>query len=98
MLSFLEKLSFDINRATFILLDNTRTHNTKDIIKRVPYWQKRVLFILFLSPYSPHLNIEKSICRKLKKEWLDPEDYLSKATLGYALNRFMADMGKEAKN
>lgn len=38
ILNFLEKLSFEINRTTFIVLDNARIHKTKDIIERTPYW------------------------------------------------------------
>lgn len=94
ILSFLEKLSWDINRTTFVVLDNARIHKTKDITERIPYWQKRGLFLFFLPPYSPHLNIAETLWRKLKKEWLNPEDYLTKDALGYALNRCMADMGK----
>lgn len=94
ILSFLEKLSLDINRTTFVVLDNARIHKTKDITERIPYWQKRGLFLFFLPPYSPHLNIAETLWRKLKKEWLNPEDYLTKDALGYALNRCMADMGK----
>lgn len=94
ILSFLEKLSLDINRTTFVVLDNAGIHKTKDITERIPYWQKRGLFLFFLPPYSPHLNIAETLWRKLKKEWLNPEDYLTKDALGYALNRCMADMGK----
>lgn len=93
ILNFLEQLSFKISRTTFIVLDNARIHKTKDILERIPYWQKRGLFLFFLPPYSPHLNIAETLWRKLKKEWLNPEDYLNKDTLGYALNRCMADMG-----
>jgi hypothetical protein len=39
------------------------------------------------------LNIAETLWRKLKKEWLDPPDYLTKDNLAYALNRCMADMG-----
>ena len=49
--------------------------------------------INFLPPYSPHLNIAETIWRKLKKEWLNPEDYLDKNALFYALNRCMANLG-----
>jgi transposase len=93
ILNFLEQLSFKISRTTFIVLDNARIHKTKDSRQRIPYWQKRGLFLFFLPPYSPHLNIAETLWRELKKEWLDPKDYLSKDTLGYALNRCMADMG-----
>ncbi|TAE31706.1 MAG: transposase, partial [Candidatus Kapaibacterium sp.] len=54
---------------------------------------ERGLFIFFLPPYSPHLNIAETLWRKLKKEWLSREDYLSKGTLFYAVNRCMANVG-----
>ncbi|KAA6329410.1 hypothetical protein EZS27_021773, partial [termite gut metagenome] len=42
--------------------------------------------------YSPHLNIAETIWRKLKKEWLDPEDYFDKDSLFYAVNRCLANL------
>jgi hypothetical protein len=35
--------------------------------------------------------------RKLKKEWLNPEDYLSKDELFYATNRCLANVGINLK-
>jgi transposase len=75
-------------------LDNARIHKTKDIKERIPFWHKRGLFLFFLPPYSPHLNIAETLWRKLEKEWLDPAYYLTQDDLAYALNRCMADMGK----
>ncbi|MDR2087074.1 MAG: transposase, partial [Dysgonamonadaceae bacterium] len=57
-------------------------------------WQQRGLFITFLPPYSPHLNIAETVWRKLKKEWINPEDYLGKDKLFYATNRWLATLGK----
>jgi len=75
------------------LLDNASVHKAKIIRERMPHWQKRGLFIFFLPPYSPHLNIAETIWRKLKKEWLDPQDYLEKDSLFYATNRCLANLG-----
>ncbi|KAA6326056.1 hypothetical protein EZS27_024792, partial [termite gut metagenome] len=61
--------------------------------ERIPYWQERGLFLFFLPPYSPHLNIAETIWRKLKKEWLDPEDHFDKDSLFYAVNRCLANLG-----
>lgn len=94
---FLEKFSFEIKRTTFVVLDNARIHKTKAIRERIPYWQRRGLYLFFLPPYSPHLNIAETLWRKLKKEWLDPPDCLSKDNLAYALNRCLADMGTGQK-
>jgi transposase len=86
VLNFPDKFSFDMRHTTFLVPDNARIHKTKAIRERIPYRQKRGLFLFFLPPYSPHLNIAETLWRKLKKEWLDPSDYLTEDDLAYALN------------
>jgi transposase len=66
VLGFLENFSFEIKRITFVVLNNARIHKTKAIMERIPYWQKRGLYLFFLPPYSPHLNIAETLWRKLK--------------------------------
>lgn len=89
----LEQFSFQINKTTFIVLDNARIHKTKAINERIAYWQKRGLYLFYLPPYCPHLNIAETLWRKLKKEWLNPEDYLGRDELFYATNRCLANIG-----
>jgi transposase len=90
VIEFLEKLSFGIKKKTVLILDNASVHKSHSIIERVPFWQWRGLF---LPPYSPHLNIAETVWIKLKKEWLNPEDYLEKDKLFYATNRWLAALG-----
>ena len=97
VLEYMENFSFHITRKTFVVLDNARLHKAKIIVERIPYWQKRGLYIFFLPPYSPHLNIAETVWRKLKKEWLNPEDFLYKDNLFYVVNRCMADLGNNLK-
>jgi transposase len=76
-----DKLSpFKIQKETVLILDNASVHRAKIIKERIPFWQDRGLFIAFLPPYSPHLNIAETVWRKLKKEWINPEDYMEKDT------------------
>lgn len=93
--SFLDNLSLNIRKETVVVLDNARVHAAKIIQECIPTWQHRGLFILLLPPYSPHLNIAETLWRKLKKEWINPQDYLTKDSLGYAVNRCMANIGQE---
>ncbi|MDR0605385.1 MAG: IS630 family transposase [Bacteroidales bacterium] len=93
ILEYMEAFSFQTSKKTFVVLDNARVHKAKAIQERMPYWQKRGLYIFFLPPYSPHLNIAETLWRKLKKEWLNPEDYLYRDNLFYAINRCMASLG-----
>lgn len=92
---FLDFLSLKITKETFLVLDNASIHKAKIVQECIPYWQKRGLFILYLPPYSPELNLAETVWRKMKTEWIDPEDYLEKDSLFYAVNRFLANLGKK---
>ena len=90
----LERLSFQIRKQTFVVVDCASVHTAKVIKERLDIWQQRGLYIFYLPPYSPHLNIAETLWRKLKMEWLVPEDYLEKDDLFYATNRCLANVGK----
>jgi transposase len=91
----LEKLSVRIHKETVVVLDCARIHTSQLIQQGLPYWQQRGLFILFLPPYSPHLNLAETLWRKLKTEWLRPEDYSEKEGLFYTVNQCLATVGRE---
>ena len=40
-----------------VVLDNARVHTSKAFQERREAWEKRGLFIFYLPPYSPHLNL-----------------------------------------
>jgi transposase len=89
IIDFLEEFSFKIQKQTVIILDNARVHSAKKVKERFVFWQKRGLYIFYLPPYSPHLNIIERLWKELKARWLKPEDYISFDDLQYAtLNCF----------
>lgn len=92
---FLDRLSFKIKKDTFVVLDNASVHRGKLIAELRPIWEKRGLFLFFLPPYSPHLNIAETLWRILKGKWLRPADYASTGSLMYATNRALAALGSE---
>lgn len=92
---FLDRLSFRIRRNTFVVLDNASVHRCKLIRELRPIWEKRGLFLFFLPPYSPHLNIAETLWRILKGKWLRPVDYFSTDALLYATYRALAAIGSE---
>lgn len=91
----LDSLSMRLVRETVVVLDCARIHTGKLVQSRLVDWQARGLFVLYLPPYSPHLNLAETLWRKLKAEWLRPDDYLDKDGLFYAVNRCLANVGKE---
>ena len=92
---FLDRLSLRIRKNTFVVLDNATVHRCKLMRELRPIWEKRGLFLFFLPPYSPHLNIAETLWRILKGKWLRPVDYCSTDSLLYATDRALAALGSE---
>jgi transposase len=93
----LERLSFSIRKMTVLVLDNARVHTSQQVQERRPFWQQRGLFIFYLPPYSPHLNIAETLWRKLKYEWLQPADYATTDGLFYRVRQALAAVGTSLK-
>ncbi len=93
MVEQLEELSFAIEGMTVVVLDNARVHKSKQVQERRAFWEQRGLFLFYLPPYSPHLNIVEVLWRKLKYEWLQPADYHSAQTLFYQTRQALAAVG-----
>ncbi len=93
----LERFSFSLRKLTVVVLDNAKIHTGKQIRERIEYWQRRGLFVFYLPTYSPHLNIAETVWRKLKYEWLAPEDYASKEHLQYAVKQALWAFGRSLK-
>lgn len=89
----LERLSFGVERITVVVLDNAPVHVAKRVQERRGFWQERGLFLFYLPPYSPHLNIAEVLWRKLKYQWLRPQDYLETQTLFYQVRQALAAVG-----
>ena len=92
---FFDRLSLRVRKNTFVVLDNASVHRCRLMRELRPIWEKRGLFLFFLPPYSPHLNIAETLWRILKGKWLRPVDYCSKDSLLYATNRALAALGTE---
>ncbi|WP_254361441.1 transposase [Prevotella melaninogenica] len=88
--NFLDRMSLRISKRTFVVLDNASVHRCRLMRELRPLWEKRGLFLFFLPPYSPHLNIAETLWRILKGKWLRPVDYLYTDALLYATNRALA--------
>ena len=55
------------------------------------------IYIFFLPTYSPHLNLIETLWRKIKYEWLKPQDYLNFEILTDAVESIILDVGKKYK-
>ena len=89
----LERLSLGLKRQTVVVLDNAPAHVAKRVEKCREFWQQRGLCLFFLPPYSPHLNIAEVLWRKLKYQWLRPQDYPETDALFYQVRQALAAVG-----
>lgn len=95
IIEVLDGLSLSINKPTVVVLDNARPHTARKVKRLFRIWRQRGLYIFYLPPYSPHLNIIERLWKELKEGWLKPSDYQSADTLFYAVDRICANIGKE---
>lgn len=91
----LDRLSWQLTKHTVVVLDNARVHQNGKVRAMQSIWARRGLFIFFLPPYSPHLNIIERLWKELKTRWLRPQDYVDKEQLFYSLNLILNAIGKD---
>jgi len=93
VIEFLDTLWLKVEKNTCIVLDNASVHRSGKIKKLRSIWEHRGLYLFYLPPYSPHLNIAETLWRVMKGKWIRPQDYICKDTLFYTVNRALADIG-----
>jgi transposase len=94
IVEFLDDLSLKVSRKTVLVLDNASIHKAKKVQVLLDHWQKRGLYIFFLPPYSPQLNIAERLWKEIKERWIKPSDYIDAESLFYAVDRIYANIGK----
>lgn len=65
-----ESLLPTLERPTVLVLDNAGVHRAKIVQDKRKEWRKKGLRLLFLPPYSPHLNRIEILWRQVKYRWL----------------------------
>lgn len=95
VINWLDNFASTINKVTVVVLDNAPWHISKAIEAKIKAWEKQGLIIFYLPPYSPHLNPIEILWRKIKLEWLRPEDYSSKESLHQAVNNIFHNYDTE---
>ena len=95
ILETLDELSLAIHKPTVVVLDNAKPHTARKVKQLFTIWQSRGLYIFYLPPYSPHLNIIERLWKEFKEGWLKPTDYQSADSLFYAVNSICAAIGRD---
>lgn len=92
---FIDNFSLTITRPTFIVLDNASVHTGGKMKEMVEKWRRRGLYIFYLPPYSPHLNIAETLWRILKTKWIKPCHYIDTSTLFNVTHEILGRIGEK---
>ncbi|MCC8120184.1 MAG: IS630 family transposase [Bacteroidales bacterium] len=92
-IEYMDEFTLTLKRLTVLVLDNSPIHKSAKVKERIEEWKKRGLYIFYLPPYSPHLNLAETLWRMLKGKWIKPEHYLSKDTLFSAVQKILDGVG-----
>ena len=92
ILKCLEQVAGEIQKTTVVVLDQATWHTANIIQQQMDNWAEKGLYIFYLPPYSPHLNLIEMLWRKIKYEWLEPHDYLSEEHLKNAVLNIFQNM------
>ena len=90
-----DEVAQTIDRLTVLVFDNAPWHRSQKVIKKQEEWAEKDLYLFFLPKYSPHLNLIETLWRKIKYEWLKPQDYESAPALRTALFNIIRNYEKE---
>jgi transposase len=72
-------------RPALVVIDNAPIHTSEEFEEQIEIWEKDNLYIKFLPPYCPELNLIELLWRKIKYDWLPFDAYKNFETMTEAL-------------
>lgn len=91
----LDQFSEQLEKRSYVLIDNAPMHRSKAFIQQIPKWVKRGLIVKYLPSYSPELNLIEILWRFMKYYWLPVAAYASFQSLVTAVENILRGFGIE---
>jgi hypothetical protein len=90
-----DQLSTQIDKRSYVLLDNAPMHRSKAFIQRIPHWVSKGLIVKYVPAYSPELNLIEILWRFIKYDWLPFSAYTSCQCLCKAVEDLLTRFGTD---
>lgn len=78
-----------------VVLDNASMHRSKAFKRKILEWMSHRVHLIYLSAYSPELNLIEILWRQMKYAWLPLSAYLSFDRLCEEVHRLLGGYGSE---
>jgi transposase len=90
-----DQLSTQIDKRSYVLLDNAPMHRSKAFIQHIPQWVRKGLIVKYLPSYAPELNLIEILWRFIKYYWLPFSAYTSFQCLCEAVEDILTRFGTD---
>ena len=88
-----EAFSKQIKRLTVVVIDNASAHTSKRFAECAAQWEERGLFLYYLPPHCPELNLIEILWRMIKYRWLPLSAYKDFPSLVEKVEEVLVQVG-----
>ena len=82
-------------KPALVVIDNAPIHTSDEFEEEIERWEEADLYVKFLPPYCPELNLIEILWRKIKYEWLPLDAYQGFKTMTEALFEVIRGIGSK---
>jgi transposase len=76
LIRFMDNFAAQTIKRTVVILDNSLIYRSKKFKAKIREWRDLDVYIFFLPPYSPELNLIEILWCRNKYQWLSFDAYL----------------------
>ena len=95
MVKCFDPLSQQLDKKTYVFIDNAPMHRSQAFIKQMAKWVKKGLIVKYLPSYSPELNLIEILWRFMKYSGLPFSAYASFQCLSKAVEEILTRIGTD---
>jgi transposase len=93
VLACFEAFSKTVKRLSVVVIDNASAHTSKRFVECRDRWETKGLFLYYLPPHSPELNLIEILWRMIKYHWLPLSAYQDFRSLVEHVHEVLAQVG-----
>jgi transposase len=90
-----DQLSQQLDKKTYVFIDNAPMHRSHACIKHMPTWVKKGVIVKYLPSYAPELNLIEILWRFMKYYWLPFSASASFQCLSKAVEEILTRIGTD---
>ena len=84
-----------LSKKTILILDNASIHKAKIVKEKRKEWEEKGLYLQFIPPYCPELNLIEILWKHLKYFWLKPKHYQNMKILEENVRNILKQYGEK---